>query len=435
MRPVSDLGVLRLRDFRLVFGAALVSLLGDGMLPVALTFAVLDLTGSPTDLGVVLAARTVALVGSLLAGGVVADRIGRRAVMIAADVVRLLAQGTVGVLLVSGNATVVELAVSQAFLGAATGFFNPASSGLIPLVAGKWLQQANSLRGMAMAAGNIAGPAIAGVLVVASSPGVALLFDAGSYGASALLLARVSNDVSTGPPQRFLTELREGFAEFRARTWVWATIAVASIANALGVAFPVLGALVAKRELGGAGAWALILAVQGVGALAAGTMLLRFVPRRPLLVATLIGLLPAIPELLLAVPAPLILITLAALLSGVGGMVFNTLWETTLQQHIPAAARSRVSSYDWFGSLALQSLGFALIGPFAAAVGTSTALYLCGALDLVVVSLLLSVRDIRTLTPAPTGIEVPVDSEACAEQQQPLASPSTVREQDAAERS
>jgi hypothetical protein len=265
---------------------------------------------------------------------------------------------------------------------------------------------------MAMAAGNIAGPAIAGVLVVASSPGVALLVDAGSYGASALLLARVSSDVRTDAPQRFLTELREGFAEFRARTWVWATIAVASIANALGVAFPVLGALVAKRELGGAGAWALILAAQGAGALVAGTVLLRFVPRRPLLVATLIGLLPAIPELLLAVPAPLILITVAALLSGVGGMVFNALWETTLQQHIPAAARSRVSSYDWFGSLALQSLGFALIGPFAAAVGTSTALYLCGALDLVVVSTLLAVRDIRTLTPAPAGVEARVRAQA-----------------------
>ena len=101
MRAVAGVDVLRLRDFRLVFGAALVSLLGDGMVPVALTFAVLDLTGSATDLGIVLAARTVALVGSLLVGGVVADRVGRRAVMIGADLVRLVAQGAMGVLLVS----------------------------------------------------------------------------------------------------------------------------------------------------------------------------------------------------------------------------------------------------------------------------------------------------------------------------------------------
>jgi MFS family permease len=405
MRLASDLDVLRLREFRLVIGASVVSLFGDGIVPVALTFAVLDLTGSATDLGVVLAARTLALVGSLLVGGVVADRLSRRAVMMGADVVRLLAQGAVAVLLISGHATVLELVVSQAFLGAATGFFNPASSGLIPVIAGSRLQQANSLRGMAMAAGNIVGPAIAGVLVVASSPGVALLIDAGSYGASALLLGRVTSDVRATAPRRFLTELRDGFAEFRARTWVWATIAALSVANAAGVAFAVLGPVVAKHQLGGAGAWALVLAVAGIGSLLAGTTLLRFRPRRPLLVAVLVGLLPAAPTLLLAVPAPLAVIAIAALGYGVGGMVFNTLWETTLQQYIPADARSRVSAYDWFGSLALQSLGYALIGPFAGAVTTSTALYVCGALDLVVVGLLLFLSDIRTLAPRATIID------------------------------
>jgi MFS family permease len=389
--------------------------LGDGMVPVALTFAVLDLTGSATDLGVVLAARTLGLVGSLLIGGVVADRLGRRAVMMAADVVRLLAQGVVALLLISGHATVAELAVSQAFLGAATGFFNPASSGLIPVIAGDALQQANSLRGMAMAAGSIVGPAIAGALVVAASPGVALLVDAGSYGASALLLTRVRSDVrAVGPGRRFFSELRDGFAEFRARTWVWATIAALSVANAVSVAFAVLGSLVAKHELGGAGAWALILAVEGIGSLVAGTTLLRFRPRRPLLVAVLVGLLPAGTMLLLAIPAPLALIAVAALLAGIGGTVFNTLWETTLQQYIPADARSRVSSYDWFGSLALQAVGFALIGPFAGVVGTSTALYLCGALDLVVVGALLGLRDIRTLQPRPIVATGAIDGDAGA---------------------
>ena len=398
----AGLDVLRLRDFRLVFGAALVSLLGDGMVPVALSFAVLDLTGSATDLGLVLAARSVALVGSLLIGGVVADRISRRTVMMGADLVRLLAQGVTGVLLVAGHASVAELVASQACVGAATGFFNPASSGLIPLVAGDWLQQGNSLRGMAMAAGNIAGPAIAGVLVVATSPGVALLVDAGSYGASALLLAGVKRRMRGGlPPQRFVAELRQGFAEFCARTWVWATVAAMSVINAVAVAFPVLGALTAKRQLGGAGAWALILAGQGVGSLIAGTTLLRLKPRRPLLVGLLVGLVPALPMFLLAVPAPLALIVVAAVVGGVGNMIFNTLWETTLQQHIPEAARSRVSSYDWFGSLAFQSLGFVLIGPFAGAVGMSAALYLCGGLDILATASLLAVRDIRTLPALP----------------------------------
>jgi MFS family permease len=402
MRRTGGLDVLRLRDFRLVFGAALVSLLGDGVAPLALTFAVLDLTGSATDLGAVFAARTAGLVGSLLIGGVVADRFPRRAVMIGADGLRLVAQGAVGVLLLTGHATVAEIAVSQAVVGAATGFFNPASSGLIPAVSGNWLQQANSLRGIASAAGNIAGPAIAGVLVATTTPGTALVVDAASYGVSALLLARVGHvPVTRGAAQSFLTELREGFAEVRSRTWLWSTLVALSLVNAVSVGFVVLGAVIVKGHLGGPGAWALILAAQGAGALVGGAALLRVTPRRPLLVATLIGLIPVVPTFLIAIPAPLAVIAVAALMGGIGNMVFNTLWETTLQQHIPEAARSRVSSYDWFGSLALQTLGFALIGPLAAAVGTSTALYLCGGVELAAVSALLVLREIRSLPARP----------------------------------
>lgn len=410
------MGVLAQRDFRLVYGASLVSLLGDGVKPLALTFAVLDLTGSATDLGVVLGTSTLGLVGSLLVGGVVADRVSRRTVMIAADLVRLLAQGAIGVLLVAGHATVAELAATQGLVGAASGFFNPASSGLIPLVAGDRLREANSLRGIANAAGSIAGPVIAGVLVAATNPGIALLVDAGSYGASGLLLARVRRDVRTataaGAAPRFLTELRHGFAQVRARTWLWTTLMALSLVNAVTVAFVVLGAVVVKRHLGGPGAWAAILAAQGVGALLGATTLLRLAPRRPLLVATLIGMIPVVPTFLLAIPAPLVLIVIAAFLGGAGEMVFNTLWETTLQQHVPEAARSRVSSYDWFGSLALRTIGFAVIGPVAAGLGTSPALYLCGSLELVAVASLLTVRDIRTLTPRPiTGSPVgPADT-------------------------
>jgi len=401
VRLVPGLEVLRGRDFRLVFGAALVSLLGDGIQPLALTFAVLDLTGSATDLGFVLAAWTIALVASLLAGGVVADRLSRRTVMIGADVVRLVAQGAIAVLLIGGHATVAEIAVCQALLGAATGFFNPASSGLMPTVAGDFLQQANSLRGMAMAAGSIAGPAIAGGLVAVSSPGVALAIDAGTYGVSALLLARVRRDTRTKSAQRFVDDLRAGFAEVRSRVWLWSTIVALSIVNAASVGFMVLGALIVKRHLGGAGAWALILALQGVGALIGGWALLRVSPRRPLLVATVIGLVPVIPTFLMAIPAALALIAVATLMAGTGEMVFNALWETTLQRHVPEAMRSRVSSYDWFGSLALRTLGYALVGPLATAVGNSPALYVCGGVELVAVSSLLLVGDIRTLPPAP----------------------------------
>ncbi len=389
--------MLRLRDFRLVFAASVVSMLGDGVAPLALTFAVLDLTGSASDLGLVLAARTVALVASLLIGGVVADRISRRKVMIAADLVRLAAQAAIGVLLVTGQASVLEIAISQAAVGAGSGFFNPASSGFLPMVAGEWLQQANSLRGMAMAAGAVAGPAIAGVLVVTTSPGVTLLVDAASFAASAALLTGVGRDVRAASKQRFIADLREGFQEVRSRTWLWATILALSIVNLVGVASPVLGSLVVKRYLGGAGALALILACAGVGSLIGGSALLRLRPRRPLLVAVLIGIVPVAPVLLLAAVAPLALIAIVSLLGGIGTMVFNTLWETTLQEQIPASARSRVSSYDWFGSFAFTAVWFALIGPFAGAVGLSTALYVCAAVEFVAVASLLALGDIRNL--------------------------------------
>ncbi|MGH2891615.1 MAG: MFS transporter, partial [Solirubrobacteraceae bacterium] len=396
VRLPSDLAILRLRDFRLVFGASLVSLVGDGIVPVALSFAVLDLTGSATDLGVVLASEAIAMVAALLVGGVVADRVGRRWVMICADLVRLGSQTAIAAMLIAGDATVAEIAVSQALLGAASGFFNPASSGLLPLVAGERLQDANALRGMAMGAGQIAGPAIAGALVVTTSPGVALALDGASYAISALLLARVRRDDPRPESEtHFLGDLRVGFREVRSRTWVWSVIAVFAFTNTVASAFPVLGPLIAKQRLGGAGAWAAILAFRAVGWLAAGTRLLRARPRRPLLVAVRVGLVAPLPLFLLAIGAPLVLIVIGALVMGVSHMVFNTLWETTLQQHIPPAARSRVSSYDWFGSLALAPVGLALIGPLATGIGVSGALYLCGAIDVLSVALLLAVRDIR----------------------------------------
>jgi MFS family permease len=183
---------------------------------------------------------------------------------------------------------------------------------------------------------------------------------------------------------------------------VWSVIVVFLFVNALGTAFPVLGALTAKRDLGGAGAWAAILAFRAVGWLIGGTTLLRLRPRRPLLAAILAGMIGALPTLLLAIPAPLVLLVIVAVISGIGTAVFNTLWETTLQRHIPASARSRVSSYDWFGSIALAPLGYALIGPLAAGIGVSAALYLCGGLDILAVGSLLAVRDIRTLAPLPS---------------------------------
>jgi MFS family permease len=362
---------LRLREFRLLFLGQGVSLLGDGMLGVALSFAVLDLTGSTSDLGFVFVARSVPLVLFLLVGGVFADRLPRRAVMLASDAVRFAAQGALAALLISGTAQLWHVVVLQAIVGGASAFFYPASTGIVPAtVPGELLQQANGLRGVAMAVGNVAGPALSGVIVAAASPGWALAADSATFLVSALALGAMR--VAPSAPlevQPFLHDLREGWNEFRARTWIWTFVGAAAINNMVNAAWPVLGAVIAKEELGGASAWAAILASAGVGTFVGGLFTIRVRPRRPLLLAAWMLAFLGLQSFALAFVAPVPVIAGCAFLAGVAVMTSNTLFETALQRHVPPAALSRVSAYDWFGSLTFNPIGFALVGPLAGAIG------------------------------------------------------------------
>jgi MFS family permease len=395
--------VLRARDLRLVFAATAISQLGDGVVTVAVAFAVLDLTGSATDLGLVMVCRTVALLGSLLVGGVIADRVSRRRVMIAADSARFVSQVVIGVLIVSGHAAVWEIALSQAVLGAASGFFEPASSGLLPAVADRWISESYALQGIVSSIGGIAGPAIGGALVVGIGPGSAMLVDGATYAASALLLFGVRAAAARAPAiadrdrQPFLTELRGGYTEVRGRRWVWITMIVFATTNALAAAYFVLGPVIAKHQLGGPGAWAVLGTAFAVGALIGGTALLQIKPRRPMLVGSLVAIALVFPTLLIAIPAPLIVIAIFQIASGIAAIVANTMWWLVLQQNIPPEKLSRVTSYEWFGTLALQPIGYALVGPLASRIGTSSTLYLCGGLSLLVTLSLLAVSDVRNL--------------------------------------
>jgi len=248
------LGALGNRDFRLFFAGQTVSLLGDGMNSVALSFAVLDLTGDPADLGYVLAAGSVPLVVFLLVGGVFADRLSQRLVMIGADLTRFGTQGAMALLLLTGHAQLWQLIVLQVIRGAASAFFNPALTGLTPLlVSGEHLQQANALRGISVAAGGIAGPAIAGVLVATVGAGWALGVDSVTYLVSAVCLVALRLPPRERPPrQHFLRDLREGWHEFSARTWLWSGVIGAGLLNMMGAPFMVLGAVISKESLGSA---------------------------------------------------------------------------------------------------------------------------------------------------------------------------------------
>jgi MFS family permease len=404
-RLTESLDVLHRREFRLLFGGQAVSVLGDRMVAVALAFAVLEIGGSASDVGLVLAAAVLPLMGSVLVGGVVADRASRRAVMVTADLVRVGSQGAMAALLIAGVAEVWMLALLAGTTGAATGFFSPASTGLLPeVVPAGQLQPANALRSSANSAGEILGPLAAGVLVAAAGAGWAIAVDAVTFGVSAacLVMLRVPARVAA-QTDSFAGDLREGWTAFRSRRWVWAVVANFAIGNLLWGAWSALGPVVADRDLGGAAAWGTVLAAMGVGALAGSLLATQVNPRRPLMFLVFSDGLFTLPLAFLAASPPLPLLACGALLSGAGMMLGMSVWESTLQRHIPSESLSRVSSYDWFGSLAFSPLGLAIWGPVAAAIGISVSLWLAFGLSVVAALALLAVPDIRHLPATPAS--------------------------------
>jgi MFS family permease len=201
----------------------------------------------------------------------------------------------------------------------------------------------------------------------------------------------------TLPPQSFLSDLREGWREFSSRTWVWVIVLSASIGNMMTSIFAVLGVVIAKNSLGGPLAWTVILAALGAGSFLGGIVALRIHVRRPLFFgSSLVGFL-ALPMALLALRVPALVVAAGALLAGAGNMIFNSLWETALQRHVPPSALSRVSAYDWFGSMAFAPIGLAVAGPVAAAIGTSTTLWIATAGSLGVAVLAVATPSVRRL--------------------------------------
>ena len=397
------MGVLRLREFRLLFGAQAVSVLGDRMVAIALAFAVLELGGSASEIGVVLAARTLPMVLTLLIGGVVADRVSRRAVMVAADLSRLISQGAIAVLLIGGSAEIWMVAVLSGLTGAATGFFNPASTGLVPVIvpAGR-LQEANGVRATALSGGEIVGPALAGVLIAAVGAGWAMAIDALTFVVSALFLLglRLPDRIPRAETS-FIADLREGWGVFRSLTWVWTFVLAAAVGNLVWGAWSTLGPVIAERDLGGAAAWGTVLGAMGIGALVGALVAVRIYARRPLVLAGAITALMAFPLAFLALGAHVGVLAAGALLAGVSMMLGNTIWESTLMRHAPGAALSRVSAYDWFGSIAFQPLGLVIWGPIAALIGITPALWVAVAAVIVATGGLLAVPAVRNLRDEP----------------------------------
>jgi MFS family permease len=385
------------------------------MVAVALAFAVLELGGSATAVGLVLASGALTLVCSLIIGGVIADRGSRRAVMVSADLVRVASQGAMAALVITGAGEIWMLAMLAAITGAATGFFNPASTGLLPtLVAPEQLQQANGLRATAMASGEILGPLAAGALVALASAGWALAVDALTFAVSAAFLMSLHLPAALArKTASFLAEMKEGWDAFRSRRWVWSVVAFAAIGNIMWGAWSVLGPVVAQRDLGGGAAWGTILGAMGVGGLMGSLLATQASFRRPLVVFALTGAFLSLPLGLLAAPTSLPLIAIGALTAGSALMLGNSVWESTIQRHIPQDSLSRVSAYDWFGSFVFGPVGLAIWGPIAAGAGLGVALWIACVVQVVTMLALLAVPDVRHLRAFPDHVlSAPVPSGA-----------------------
>ena len=248
------------------------------------------------------------------------------------------------------------------------------------------------------------------MLVVGIGPGWALAVDAATFGVSAAFLAMIPMPAHVPVESHsFLADLRDGWDDFRSRTWLWTTVASTTFGNMMFAAYFVLGPLVAELELGGAGAWALIASAFGVGLLVGGLVLLQLDPSRPVLVATLARRALHAPARVPRDPGARRGDRRGALLAGAGLAVANNLWETTQQRHVPPELLSRVTSYDWFGSLAAVPIGMLLWGPISDQIGVSTALWIAFALQLASILALLAVREIRELPAHPPTTE-PSDS-------------------------
>jgi MFS family permease len=392
--------VLRQRDFRHLFIGQATSTVGDRIVFVALALYVTQI-GSPTDVGIVLAAATIPLLAFLLIGGVWADRLPRHRVMIVTDIIRFALHAVLALLIFAGGVQIWHLVVIEALFGTAEAFFRPAYSGLLPQTVPEDMIQAAKAAGSTVeTVAEFAGPALATALVLGLGAGWAFAIDALTFLVSAFFLARVHPRERGIPMARrsLLAEVREGYAEVRSRAWIWVTIAVFAVALLLSFGpWTTLGPTIAQEEYGSSGVFGLLAAAMGAGTMLGALLGFRWRPLHPMRAGFLCCLpWPAVTAAF-ALGAPLGLLVPVFAAAGVGLSLFGIWWETALAERVPPHTLSRVTAYDWMGSLALLPVGYLLAGPLGDALGAEPVLAVGGGLATVVLACGLVVREIWAL--------------------------------------
>ncbi|WEH32357.1 MFS transporter [Streptomyces sp. AM 4-1-1] len=399
------------RNYGLLTASAIITGLGTNGALIAAAFAVLESGGDGGDVGLVAAARTAPLVVFLLIGGAIADRLPRHRVMVAANSLNCVSQAAFAWLVLTGEPRLWQMMLLTALCGTGQAFFSPAAEGmLMASVSGEQASRAFAFFRMSMHGASIGGAALGGAMIAAMSPGWVLAVDAAAFAVAGALRAflDVGHIPARAPGGGLLADLREGWREFVGRTWLWVVVAQFSVVVAVvGAAEAVYGPLVARDQLGGARPWGFALAAFGVGTLGGALLMTRWRPRRLLLAGTLCVFPLALPSAGLAVPLPVFWLCVVMFVSGVAIEVFGVSWMTALHQEIPEEKLSRVSAYDWFGSVAMVPVATAVAGPVEGVIGRGPALWGCSALIVLVTAGALSVPAVRNLTRVTGSKEVP----------------------------
>ncbi|MCW2782286.1 MAG: major facilitator superfamily 1 [Marmoricola sp.] len=392
-------GALRSRSFRWLLAGSTVTNLGNGISPIALAFAVLDLGGSASDLGAVVGIYALADVLTVLFGGVLGDRLPRQRLMIWSSALLAITQGVVAASLVLGWGSIVILAVLGAVNGSLGALSGPSSQAMTrQTVPASDLASAITLRRLSQNTAQIVGAGLAGLAVAAFGSGWAIGIDAASFGLAAICFTGIRVAPVLAPERAsMLGEVRAGLVEVFRRTWLWVLIGQALIYHLFyGGASGVLGPIVVGDSLGRP-AWGWALSTMMIGFVVGGLVTLRWRPRRPLYVGTWFLTLTAAFPAAMAFSHSLTLVLLGAFLHGFGLEIFSVGWDLSIQQNVPDEMLARVYSLDQVGSFVARPIGLALTGPIAEVVGFHRWLVVVAAVMLTSTLLALTVPDVRRL--------------------------------------
>jgi hypothetical protein len=340
--------------------------------------------------------------------GAVADRFGRRRVMLTADALRCAAQASLAAAVFAGRPALWVFVLLAWLVGTGEAFFTPALDALTVEVAPRdQLGNANALYGLARSATRIAGPVLGGLLIALTGPGVVVAADAASYAVSVLALSLIRVPAARaaaggGDPvvrRTLWRDMAEGWAEFRSRTWLWVTTMQFAFFNLITWApWMLLGPVMGRAYLGGAAVWGAIMGVQGAGAIAAGLLSLGRRPRRPVVIATIGTFGYALPDVPMALHASAVWVAAAAFCCGAGSAVFSTFYGTTMQQQVPPELLARVSALSVFPAYGVGVIGYAIDGPLAAAFGPAAIFGVGAVYGLLSSAAVLTLRSVRQVT-------------------------------------